>query len=68
MGPLQGSAVKISGHMIAYRTPLSPRTTVLTVLRGKFFAAKFVVFFCGVIAGPVVHCKKTIQLIAYIAD
>ena len=27
MGPLQGSRVKIRGHMIAHRTPLSPRTT-----------------------------------------
>lgn len=26
MGPLQGSKVKIRGHMIAHRTPLSPRT------------------------------------------
>ena len=26
MGPLQGSRVKIRGHMIAHRTPLSPRT------------------------------------------
>ena len=27
MGPLHGSRVKIRGHMIAHRTPLSPRTT-----------------------------------------
>jgi len=26
MGPLQGSRVKIRGHMIAHRTPLSPWT------------------------------------------
>lgn len=26
MGPLHGSIVKIRGHMIAHRTPLSPRT------------------------------------------
>ena len=26
MGPLHGSRVKIRGHMIAHRTPLSPRT------------------------------------------
>ena len=26
MGSLQGSRVKIRGHMIAHRTPLSPRT------------------------------------------
>jgi len=27
MGPLHESRVKIRGHMIAHRTPLSPRTT-----------------------------------------
>ena len=26
LGPLQGSKVKLRGHMTAYRTPLSPRT------------------------------------------
>ena len=26
MGPLQGSRVKIRGHMIAHRTPISPGT------------------------------------------
>jgi len=30
MGPLHGSRVKIRGHMIAHRTPLSPKTTKLS--------------------------------------
>ena len=30
MGPLQGSRVKIRGHMIAHRTTLSPRTINLS--------------------------------------
>jgi len=44
MGPLHGSRVKIRGHMIAHRTPLSPRT--ITPLLVK-------------LAGVIMECERT---------
>ena len=55
-GPLQGSRIKIRGHMIAHRTPLSPRTIKNTHIR-VFLHAEFI---CAmkIVQNPMIFMKN----------
>jgi len=66
MGPLQGSRVKIRGHMIAHRIPLNPRTSGYDLDLRRSVRHKSVIyrnsrtnragFLHGSFIRPILHC------------